>query len=274
MVDVKSMQTEPGHSPQNASRSQPVRAVVKVMSILEMLAEYDSCGVTELAESVNMNKSTVYRFLNTLRQIGYVRQHADNEQYSLSLRLFELGSQVVTRMDIWDEAHAVMNHLGEETGETIHLATLDDDQLVYLRKVDSSRSLRVTMMSQVGHTAPTYCTGLGKALLAFSEAGFVDALLNSTKLTKHTEHTITDSDRLRKELYDIRERGYAIDYEEHEVGVRCVAAPVFGPQDELVAALSVSAPSVRLTDDRFPEFANLVVAAAAKISVGLRSRLH
>lgn len=216
-----------------------------------------------------MNKSTVYRFLTALRELGYVRQNERTEEYSTTLKLFELGSTVVTRMKVWQEAERVMNQLAQQTGETIHLATLDDSQLVYLHKIESRQNLRVAMMSRIGHTAPTYCTGLGKVLLAFTERQVADRIIEETPLHRFTESTITARDDLLAELERTRTRGYAIDYEEHEVGVRCVAAPVLGPNGKLVAALSVSAPSVRLTDDRFPEFAELVKRAASEVSSGL-----
>lgn len=241
------------------------------MRILEVLTGHDSCGVTELAKRVEMNKSTVYRFLTTLKELGYVRQHESTEEYSITLKLFELGSAVVARTELWQEAERAMNRLAQQTGETTHLATLDDGQLVYLHKIESQHSLRVAMMSRVGHTAPVYCTGLGKVLLAFTDPEVAERIIAETTLHRYTDTTITDRDALKADLEKSRARGYAIDYEEHEVGVRCVAAPVFGSKEKLLAALSVSAPSVRLTDERFPEFAELVMSAASEVSARLGS---
>lgn len=241
------------------------------MRILEVLTGQDSCGVTELAKQVEMNKSTVYRFLTALKELGYVRQHESTEEYSITLKLFELGSAVVARTELWQEAERSMSRLAQQTGETTHLATLDDGQLVYLHKIESQQNLRVAMMSRVGHTAPVYCTGLGKVLLSFTDPEVAERMIAETTLHRYTDTTITDHEALKAELETSRARGYAIDYEEHEVGVRCVAAPVFGPNGSLLAALSVSAPSVRLTDERFPEFAELVKAAASEVSARLGS---
>jgi IclR family KDG regulon transcriptional repressor len=246
--------------------TEPVKAVNKTMCLLEALAQQKELGVTDLAARAGMHKSTAYRFLNTLKETGYVRQNAANERYSLTLKLFELGSFVLAGMELWEQAHPILEQLAEQTRETIHLAVLDDGRLVYLGKFDSTQALRVSMSSRIGQSAPAYCTGIGKLLLAHAPPELVESILDREGLRRFTDHTITDRTLLARELETIRQQGFAFDDEEHEVGVRCVAAPVRDRQGATIAALSVSMPSVRLTDSEIPRFRELVTQAANEIS--------
>lgn len=246
--------------------SNQVLSVVKTLTLLENLAHEDECSVTELAKRVDGNKSTVYRFLNTLKALGYVRQIEDNEKYSLTLKLFEVGSSVLDRLDERKEALPIMEKLAAETGETIHLALLDHGNPVYLHKIDSKKSLKVSMMSKVGHTMPIYCTGLGKVFLSWASPELFARLTKELKLVRFTANTITSMTGLRKATKEIRDKGFAVDDEEHEVGVRCVAAPIMDRSGEVTAALSVSGPAVRMSDSRLEHLGWLVVAAASEIS--------
>jgi IclR family KDG regulon transcriptional repressor len=255
------------------------KAVVKTMNILECLSRERSLGVTGLANRIagfsgnaRMHKSTVYRFLNSLKELGYVTQDPETEQYSVTLKIFEIGMAVLDRLELWREAQPILKSLAETTGETIHLATLDDYRLVYLGKIESSKTLRVSMMSRIGHSAPTYCTGLGKALLSSLPAQRVTRILKKEKVFAFTKRTITDRADLDRELEAIRKKGYAIDDEEHEVGVRCVAAPVRDNAGNVIAALSVSAPSVRLADRDVTRFGRMAIEAADEISSRLGYR--
>jgi IclR family KDG regulon transcriptional repressor len=264
------------------------KAVVKTMNILENLSKERSLGVTELSNRVTglssntrMHKSTVYRFLSSLKELGYVTQDPDTEQYSMTLKLFEIGIAVRDRMELWREAQPVIKQIAQATGETVHLATLDDDRLVYLGKIESSKSLRVSMMSRVGQSAPTYCTGLGKTLLSYLSAQRVTEILKKEKVVPFTKKTITNRAVLDRELETIRRRGYGIDDEEHEIGVRCVAAPVRDNQGNVIAAVSISVPSVRLDCRNIPRYGKIVVQAAKDISARLgyrkaekKSKLH
>jgi IclR family KDG regulon transcriptional repressor len=252
---------------------EPAKAVVKTMRILECLSQERSLGVTELANrvsknsgSLHMDKSTVYRFLNSLKELGFVRQDPETEQYSMTLKLFEIGMAVLDRLELWREAQPVIKQVAQATGETVHLASLDGDGLVYLGKIESSKTLRVSMMSRVGQSAPAYCTGLGKTLLAHLARDRVTEILNREKMVRFTERTITKRADLDRELETIRRTGYAVDNEEHEIGVRCVAAPVYDNAGEVIAAVSISVPSVRLIEGDIPRYGETVMRAARKIS--------
>jgi IclR family KDG regulon transcriptional repressor len=248
------------------SQQEPVRVVTKITGLLESLAKEKELGVTELGQLVGMHKSTVYRFLNSLKKIGYVCQNPSNEKYSLTLKLFELGSLVLGRMELWEQAQPILEQLAEQTHETIHLAVLDDGKLVYLGKIESTQALRVSMASRIGQSAPMYCTGVGKLLLAYLPPEKVGEILGREKMQRFTDHTITDEAHLMNELEHIRQNKYAFDDEEHEVGVRCVAAPVHNQQGAVVAALSIAIPSVRLPNSEIPRYREYVISAANEIS--------
>jgi DNA-binding IclR family transcriptional regulator len=257
------------------------KAVVKTMRILELLSEEDEIGITKLANRLNdgndgprIHKSTVHRFLNSLKELGYVRQDPLNEQYRLTLKIFEIGTAVLERLQLWREANTILKRIALETRETVHLASLEGNRLVYIAKIESTKTLRVSMQSEVGRNASIYCTGLGKALLAYLETGRVSEILADEKMVKFTEHTINNRNDLDKEFARIRDRGYAIDNEEHEIGVRCVAAPVRDNTGAVIAAISISMPSMRLALSDIPKYADIVVGAAGEISarLGYRAR--
>lgn len=243
-----------------------VQSVVKTIAILEALAKEGELGLTDLATKIGSHKSTVYRFMCTLCEQGYARRDTDTERFSLTLKIFELGMGVFGRVDLVKLAAPVIARLSATTEETIHLATLDDQRLVYLSKVESTHSLRVGMQSRVGMSAPEYCTGVGKVLLAWSDTDLLEAYLSRCQFVRYTEKTITDRLKLAAELQAIRNQGWAMDDEEHEYGVRCVAAPVRDIQGKVVAALSVSGPSVRMSYERLDVLKGLVVDAASEIS--------
>jgi DNA-binding IclR family transcriptional regulator len=184
----------------------------------------------------------------------------------LTLKLFQIGTAVMDRLELWREAQPVIKEVAEATRETVHLASLEGNNLVYVGKIESSQNLRVSMQSRVGTSAPMYCTGLGKTLLAHLRPGHVTEILAGEKMIRFTDRTITSREDLDRELETIRRTGYAIDNEEHEIGVRCVAAPVHDNAGGVVAAVSVSVPSVRLTESDIPRYAEIVMRAAREIS--------
>lgn len=246
-----------------------VQSVARTLRILEVLAAEGEVGLTELAALVGIHKSTLYRFMSTFCDLGYARRDPDTERFSLTLKIFEIGSIVHSRLDLVKLTAPFLQRLQSATEETVHLAALDGRQLVYLSKLESNRALRVSMASGVGLTAPAYCTGVGKVLLAWSETSFLDEYLKNCELIRYTKNTIADRMRLVAELQVIRNRGWAIDDEEHEEGVRCVAAPVRNKTGAVLAALSISAPTVRMAADRLESARTLVCESADEISAAL-----
>jgi DNA-binding IclR family transcriptional regulator len=248
-------------------KNELVSAVARTMLILEILSKEDQLGVTEIARRSNLHKSTVFRFLNTLTQLGYVYRDTGNDRYGLSLKLNALVGIRSGSQDILRYASAPLEYLARETGETVHLAILEDDALVYLRKIESARSLRVvTMVSSVGDNVPMYCTGLGKAILAWFPVAEQEKYIAHQVFTQYTETTITDGPSLLRELALIKDRGYAFDHQEHEEGVVCVAAPVFTSGQLPIAAISIAGPSVRMGEKNLSRYVELILAVSREIS--------
>jgi len=242
-----------------------VLAVLKTMKIIEALVNHEKISLTELAKEVEENKSTVYRFLGTLIGLGYVTQD-ENDMYSITLKLFQLGMTIFLKIDLANQAMPTLKKLAALSEETVHLAINHNGQLVYLHKIESKHSLRVSMQSRVGSSAPKYCTGVGKVLLAWSQEEELEQYLSETDFKTFTKNTIGNRLDLENELKRIRERGYCFDDEEHEEGVRCIAAPIRDFNGDVIASISISGPSVRLNDERMKSLAGPVVASALEIS--------
>jgi len=248
-------------------QSEAVNAVVRTMALLELLAQNPKSGLTELSKMIGISKSTVFRFLNTLCDLGYVYKDPYTERFELSFKLQGLATSSSTEMDIKKFALPSMEQLAQETGETIHLGAMEQGHLVYLHKIESQKALRVVaMQSAVGKSAPLYCTGVGKALMAWQDQEFLDRYLQETVFNVFTSNTIHDRLEMAAELHRIHSQGYAIDNEEHEVGVRCVAAPIFTMNGKVAAAMSISGPSVRMTASRMTDLSTLIVEICHTIS--------
>jgi DNA-binding IclR family transcriptional regulator len=244
-----------------------VSAVSRTMRILEILSKVEFLGVSEIARQSGIHKSTVFRFLNTLVSLGYVYRDADSDCYGLSLKMNTLSGIRSGSQDILRYASASLEYLARETKETIHLAALENGALVYLRKIESPRSLRVvSMVSSVGDSVPMYCTGLGKAILAWSGPEEQKKYISRRVFIRFTDTTITSGEALLRELARIKKRGYAIDRQEHEVGVVCVAVPVFSAGQQPIAAISIAGPSIRMNEKILPGYAKLIIAVSREIS--------
>ena len=247
-----------------ASSSIPlVNAVFRTFTILERLAERRDYSLEELARAVGLPKPTAYRFLQTMQEIGYIRK-SSTDRYSLSLKLFNIGSHVLDHLDLHDAARQEARALLELYGESVHMGVLDGDSAVYVLKLDSTHS--VCMHSRVGRRVPLHCTAIGKVLLAFCPDENSKSIVAEAGLVAYTERTITDSTILAAELEETRAKGYGVDAEEFEVGVLCVAAPVFDYTGRCIAAISISRPRFRYDPERRGEYAAAVIAAAARIS--------
>jgi len=223
--------------------------VERALAILELLGKHKMLTAGQINEYLGYHRSTTYRLLATLKQLHYIQRDKETGLYSLSKKILTLASSILEDLDVAGVAKPFLEELQRKSGETVHLAALDHGEVVYLDKIESTKTLRVVMSSRTGLRAPLYCTGIGKVFLAAKNEQALNAFLDSTELAGHTEHTITDRTTLLAELEKVRTRGYALDREEHEVGVFCVAAPVKGPSGLPIASLSVSLPSVRRTAD-------------------------
>jgi IclR family KDG regulon transcriptional repressor len=220
-------------------------------------------GISALALRLGLAKSTVHRLAATLVEHAILEQNRETGRYRPGLALFELGTLVRRKMDINSGAQAQIRALADETGETVQLAILDRLSVLYIRIRESRQAVR--MSSGLGSREPAHCTGVGKALLAFQPPGIVQQVVDNG-LSRYTRSTITDAEGLRAELATIRQKGYAIDDEEIEVGLRCIAAPIRDHSGQVTAAISVAAPVQRMTKRSLQAAIPSVVAAADAIS--------
>jgi IclR family transcriptional regulator, KDG regulon repressor len=221
-----------------------VDAAAKALSLLDAFTlEEPSLSLSALMERTGLPRATAFRLLATLEQCGYVVK--DGVDYSLGFKLFVLGNVVAEGLDLRRVSHRHLEALRDATGETVQLAVLEDWQIVHLDRAISNQAVAY-MVSHVGAILPAYCTALGKALLAYQSEDLVDAWASTQELRRHTSNTITTAEGLLEELRRIRDRGYSIDDEEREVGVRCVGAPVFDRAGGAIAAISLGAPTGRL----------------------------
>ncbi|WP_411848998.1 DNA-binding transcriptional regulator KdgR [Yersinia ruckeri] len=241
-----------------------VSSVLKVFGILQALGEEREIGITELSLRVMMSKSTVYRFLQTLKSLGYVAQEGESEKYSLTLKLFELGAKGLRNVDLIRSADIQMRELSNLTRETIHLGALDEDSIVYIHKIDSMYNLR--MHSRIGRRNPLHSTAIGKVLLAWRDRDEVGEILSQIEFTRSTKHTLDSAEVLLPVLDLVREQGFGEDIEEQEEGLRCIAVPVFDRFGVVIAGLSISFPTLRFSEEHKNEYVKSLHQAARKIS--------
>lgn len=244
-----------------------VSSVMKTFGILQALATQKDIGISDLAQRLMMSKSTVYRFLQTMKTMGYVSQEGETENYSLTLKLFELGAAALEYVDLVELADVEMRRISDLTMEALHLGALDGDGIIYIHKIDSKYNLR--MQSRIGRRNPLYSTAIGKVLLAERSEEEVRQILAEVEFTQSTENTHSDVDSLLKELPIVKEQGFAQDNEEQEVGLRCLAVPVYDRFNRVVAGMSVSLPTIRFTEQKQVEYVQELHQAAARISAKL-----
>lgn len=242
-----------------------IQAIERAVAILNSFsADEPELRVVQLAERLELHKSTVHRFLANLEAAGLVERNLRNGHYRLGMRIFELGGLVMQRMDLWEEALPFLEGLVRDTGETGHLAVLDGGEAIYIERVETRRALRVP--SAIGRGYPAHATNLGKVLLAYSDPHEVTRIVSEHGLVGFTPNTITDLDDLHAELAVIRDRGYAIDNEEYDEGLRCIGAPVRDHNGAVIAAVGIGGPVTRVTPSRIDELSQLVMTAARGLS--------
>jgi len=237
-------------------------SIGRAFEIVEVLAEHAPMSLSALARRTGLPLSTVHRLVGTLLSLGYVRADAE-KRYALAPRMIHLGERSGRMVSHW--AIPYLARLVDELGETANLAQLDGDRVVYVAQVPSRHSMR--MFTEVGRRVHPHCTAVGKALLARLPAHRVDSLVQRTGLPANTAHTITTVDSLHDELATIRDTGYAVDDEEQELGVRCVAVAL--DEGTLGLALSVSGPVPRMTSDLVDRAVPALQAIAAEFAADL-----
>lgn len=250
-----------------------VQVIDRAFDILEILAfEKDGLGVTEIGNRLSLHKSTVHRILGAMVKRGYIEKTKDRGLYKVGLKLIEVSSVYLNSVELKTEARPHLTALMLKLGQPVHLATLDGCEVVYIDKVEQVNSIR--LYSQIGRRVPCYCSALGKCMLSGLTDAELDIRVAQMNYSAYTEHTINNKEELLRQIRDARENGWAIDDEEHELGVRCVAAPVFDYRGKVVAAVSVSASTKVFTMDRLEEFSQNIKKTAHEISLRLGSGVN
>ncbi|MDQ0272317.1 IclR family transcriptional regulator [Cytobacillus purgationiresistens] len=246
-------------------RENMVKSVSRALDIISIVSmKKGGLGVTEIANQIDINKSSVYRILSTLVQYGYVEQDNDTGRYKLGYKFLEVSSRLLDSIDLRQEASPFLQDLEKETNEVIHLVVYDQGEVVYIEKLDGSETLR--MHSKVGKRAPMHCTSVGKAILSQLSATTVNEIIARKGLPVHTDKTITEKDELLKELINVRKKGYALDLEENEYGITCIAVPIYDHLGKVSAAVSISGTTMRMTEERLKELQPLMIQTGKQIS--------
>lgn len=236
-----------------------IQSLARGLKILDILSQVqESVSVTELAERLGVDKGSASRLAATLVHYGYAEKDELTRRYHLGPQVVTLSRSLLARLPLREAAKPFLHQLMESTGECAHLAVPAQGKVLYIDQVELPATLRVN--AQVGTLNPLHCTALGKVLLAFG-----DLELPPT-LESYTQHTLTEPNRLRKNLEQVRLDGYAVDDEEFDLGVRCIAVPVFDFRGKVTGSIGISGPATRITPERLPELAVRVVKIGKALS--------
>ncbi|UCD80581.1 MAG: IclR family transcriptional regulator [Desulfobacterales bacterium] len=253
--------------PANKEKYYQIASLEKGMRVLELLSAQNDLTVSSVAAQLGFNRAASHRFLATLRDLGYVEKN-ENHRYHLTFKVLELGMKVANRFEIRTTAHSYMQELSRAFNETVNLGYWKEQKVFHLDKIDSPEILRID--TPLGSWAPAYCTALGKSILAYLPQDELETYLKSVRLVSHGPYTITSKKKLRQELIKILQQGYAVDDEELSPGLRCVAAPVFDHTGHVRYALSVSAPSSRMTQETIERVQQKIRDVCQRLSAKLR----
>ncbi|MEM8907079.1 MAG: IclR family transcriptional regulator [Bacteroidota bacterium] len=243
-------------------------SVAKAFGVLEYFTpSKPEWGVRELAKELGLNKSTAYRLMATLENLDVLRKDPVSEKYSLGLKLFELGNRVNIQSAFVSQTHPELAKVAAEITETVHLGILKNQQVFMVDKFERPKGLKLN--STIGTSSPIYCSGLGKVLLAFLSPQRQQDILTNVILKANTPFTIVQKGVLKKELKKIAQQGYAIDRQETEIGLICVAVPVFNQSQQMVAALSAAGPANRFREEAIDDY----VATLQKGAIAIQNKI-
>lgn len=232
------------------------------LTILELVAERPR-RITEIASALDVHHSTALRLLHTLRDHGFVHQEED-KRYRLGAALFRLANEALESIDLRDIARPHMVALNRRTGETVHLAVLQEDRVVYVEKVEALHPVR--MYSRIGASAPLHCSGVAKAVLLAADDSQRERLLDGYEFKQHTDSTLTSEEALLADLAASTKLGYTRDKEEHEPGIHCVAAPIRSSDGSAIGAISITAPTSRISEQALLRFVPDLVETTTLVS--------
>lgn len=249
--------------------SRNIKSIVKAANIIQLLSTAEApMSLGEISRELIMQKSTLHGILATLCNVGYVVQIPDSGRYRLSVKLFELGNKVAASWNERKLAYPHMKRIVSLTGEAVHMAILENGDVLYIHKLESDQSIRIVTDS--GVRLPPHCSGVGKVLLSGLSDSEIQKLIRKKGLVRYTENTIMDFDLLMAEINTVRRQGYAIDNQEFMIGLKCVAVPVADYRGKVTTALSISAPVARMSGDTLERNKQLLQAAADAITAQLK----
>ncbi len=239
---------------------------LKSLLILEVMSSsLDYMGINEISRISGLSKSTVHRVLNEMAGIGYIEKKESIKKYSIGMKAVTLATRFMSSNSLILAAQEDLKELNRVTGETVHLISMVDYEIIFLDKIDTKHSLGV--VSSIGKRNPAYCTSGGKAIMAFSDEEWLKNFFSAVELKRCTKNTQTNEARLRKELAAIRKRGYAVDNREYNEDIICIGAPVFlSRRRPSMAAVTVCAPSYRFSLEDAKKIAPLIITCTQNIS--------
>lgn len=250
------------------NKDETLKSVERALQILEAFTLDDhELSAMELAQKTSLPKGSIYRFLKILVNKGFLSRDSQSGKYRLGIRVFELGSIVWKGMSLRQVALPLMEQLSRWSGETVHLGVRDGYEVVSIEGTESDQSLRIAL--PVGKRVCLHSTGIGKAILAFLADQEIEEIIEKKGLLAFTPNTISNREALWQEIRNIRKKGYAVDNEENEPGIRCVAAPIRDHSGKVIASMSISGPSMRITDEKIPLFAQKAIETCRQISRNL-----
>ena len=247
----------------------PIQVAGRLFGALEYLVDHGSVSLAELAAALDLNKSTAHRIISSLLYMGYVRQDPDTGCYGPSFKVVDLAGRVMSRVDVNDIVRPFLQKLMRRCGETVHFVEREEENCIYIDKVEAPQN-QVRMVSHVGGVLPFYRSAVGKALAARMTEDEVRRLWNLCRIERTTPYTITDLDEFMEVLEEVRRKGYALDNEENETGVRCIAAALDIRDDRTRYAFSISVPIMRMDNDRIRELSGYVKETQEEIAAAFR----
>lgn len=245
--------------------SNHVKSVLKAFEIMEELDSAGELGIGEISERLSMDKGTVHRIINTVKEAGYVIQNQDNKKYANSFKLLAMGNRVLERTGVQKTLRPFIKEIWDKTGETVNVGTVADGKIIYIDKIESKSPIKVGQ--KIGARVPIHCSALGKAILAFTPEPEKSNIIAGLDLESYTSHTITTKTQFQNNLSEITEKGYALDDEEYVEGLICIATPIINYHGIPIAAISISCPKYRFREDyHLGLYSTLIMEAAQTVS--------
>lgn len=222
-----------------------LNTIGKAVAILETIQKSNRpMSIKELAEQLEINKSSLHHHMKTLTEFGYLQKDEDSRKYDIGLGLVRVGQSYLQRLDVRERGHYFLEKLSRDISETVHMLVLDKREVVYVDKVDTNHQPGTLACSSfIGHRTDCYSTAAGKVLLAYLERGYLEDILANVPINPWTKFTIASLEQFRAELKEVKLQGYALDLQEHALGLQCIAVPIFNHHSQCVAAVSVSSPT-------------------------------